>query len=115
MKKALFAFAAATAMLAGCQLADDFSVNSNANKGGRTPLTVTATFEDCTTRSILVADGDNYRPTWQAGDQIYIKGYIESNEGRDIYSAGEGSIPVISESLGTISSIAFWQYGSLIR
>lgn len=90
MKKALFAFAAATAMLAGCQLADDFSVNSNANKGGRTPLTVTATFEDCTTRSILVADGDNYRPTWQAGDQIYIKGYIESNEGRDIYSAGEG-------------------------
>ena len=90
MKKALFALAAVAAVLAGCQMADDFSMRSDATKGARTTLTFTASIENSETRAILVDKGDVYTPVWQAGDRIIIKGYVNDNEGADYYTAGEG-------------------------
>jgi len=89
MKKALFAFAAAAAVLAGCQMADDFAVRSD-SKGDRTPLSVTASIENSETRALILLNGEGCTPVWQAGDRILIKGFVDSNEGNDYFTAAEG-------------------------
>lgn len=104
MKKGLFAFAAAAAVLAGCQISDDFSIKPGA-KEGRSPLSFTASIESPDTRAALVAGDNIYRPVWQVGDRIAVNGYVGTMEGMDIYSAVEGG--------STYTSIQFFQGDTL--
>ncbi len=67
MKKSLFAIAAATAVLAGCQQ-ESFTLQNNAKNDG----IFHATIENGETRTILQADGDVYHVAWNGGDQIMV-------------------------------------------
>ena len=67
MKKSLFAIAAATAVLAGCQQ-ESFTLQNNAKNDG----VFYATIENGETRTALQADGDVYHVTWNYGDQIVV-------------------------------------------
>lgn len=84
MKKALFVFAAAATMLAGCQMAEIGSIDSA--KKGTTTLKAIIDNED--TRTALLEDGSVYHVTWVAGDKIAV---VDANAVEPyVFTAGQG-------------------------
>ncbi len=87
MKKTLLVFAAAAAMLAGCQMADDFAPEQKTAPGKT--LVFKGIIED-QTRTTLSPNGDNYKVCWNMDTKIVVTGYKEdSTEGAATYTSGE--------------------------
>jgi len=67
MKKALFAFAAAVAVLAGCQIEENFAPKESAK-------TFYGNLEADATRAHIAASGDSYQISWSVNDRVSING-----------------------------------------
>ena len=98
MKKSLFAIAAATAVLAGCQQEAFVKIESAKTVNGA----IIATIADGETRTNIAEDGSVYHVNWTAMDKIKI---VDAAEKTDIYYTEAGGAP----------SAEFWfSYGDTI-